>query len=101
MRLALGYADGVPDTQRADASGGKSNEWIVEHAAAWFPQHEVRVWSWGDVVPAGFDWDDWLIGYGYSNGQDITKEWQHFVIGTPDFRIDITIVVGVRIGDAL
>lgn len=98
MRLALGYADGVPETLRDDAGGGKSDHWILANAAAWFPEHEVLVRGLGDSIDASFEHDAWLIGYGYRLIKDgaILPD-QHFVIGAPDFRTAVTIVVGVRL----
>ncbi len=103
MRLALGYPNGVPTALRDDAGGGKDDEWIVANAAAWFPEHDVRVWSYDDCVHADdLDLDPRLLAYGYRLVQDgVLLPDQHFVIGAPDFRMAVTIVVGVRLtGDA-
>ena len=111
MRLALGYADGVPEELRADAGGGKSDMWILEHGPQWFPRHEVRVWCnpqcaraandtsafAGDIIGPDLDFDAWLMAWGYDTDMGDDSD-SHFVIGAPDFRQVVTVVVGVRIG---
>lgn len=98
MRLALGYADGVPAALRDDAGGGKSEAWILRLAPAWFPEHAVRVWVYGDAMKADLDHDAWLFAYGYLiNREGELLPDQHFVIGAPDFRMAVTIVVVVRL----
>ena len=112
MRLALGYAEAAPLAFVDDSPRGRDGAWILAAAPVWFPEHEVRVFCngayadeaedtavfAGDHIPLCFDSAEWLLAYGYENAsEDKSDDSRHFVIGEPDFRLSVPIVVAVRI----
>ena len=113
MRLALGYAEAKPEAYKDMEPGGKTFRWILENAPAWFPEHKVKVWCSkmtaekaensdafdGDYIPAFFDWDAHIAGFGYSAAGE---EHTHFVVGAPTLFGDMVadVVVCVELAKA-
>jgi len=99
MRLALGYADGVPAAFADDPPGGKDDVWILENAPTWFPDRAVLVWCAesatglvgdssayaGTVVPGDFDYDAHLMAFSICGNPDDDEGdyWHHLVVGSP------------------
>ena len=94
MRLALGYAEAKPEAYKDMEPGEKDVDWVLENALAWFPEHNVLVWcdQTRAVIPCEFDWDAHIVGFSYSIPTDTSE---HFVVGVPSLRGDMTSAVAV------
>lgn len=112
MRRALGYERGVPLCLLGALPKEPSDIWILETAKLWFPLHEVKVWCRteardqasdvsayaGEEIDEGFNFAPWVAAFGYTiSEREEDARTQHFVVGIPDFRIHLTIIVAVKL----